>query len=132
MEPLPGSGGSLSIPQPTFFSPLFFLTLSLLYLPLFFRSWYSLLFSVFMSSLIMAFYGLFHLVFAFSMGIEHKYSFNYTYNQSDDKVNFFSNIVTVSCISFICQRKIVLGIWHGYYIQKRRRRKSLFMMYETS
>lgn len=84
------------------------------------------------SMMIPAFYIFLRLVFALSMGIEHGYHFNYTYSKSEVKMSFFSNIVTVSCISFICQRKIVLGIWHGYYIQKRRRRKSLFMMYGTS
>jgi len=69
---------------------------------------------------------LLHLVSAISMGCEDNYHFNYNYSETEDEVQFFSNIVSVSCISFICQRKIVLGIWHGYYIQKRRRRKFLF------
>jgi len=73
---------------------------------------------------------LLHLLSAISMGCENGYHFNYTNSETEDEVQFFSNIVSVSCISFICQRKIVLGIWHGYYIQKRRRRKSLFMLYD--
>lgn len=37
---------------------------------------------------------------------------------------YFYNVVTV--VTFICLRKNILGHWHGYYIQKRRRRKFLF------
>jgi len=38
----------------------------------------------------------------------------------------FSCVVTmeVSGISYICLKRVVLGVWHGYYIRKRRRRKA--------
>lgn len=38
----------------------------------------------------------------------------------------FSCVVTmeVSGTTYICLKKVVLGVWHGYYIRKRCRRKA--------
>jgi len=38
----------------------------------------------------------------------------------------FSCVVTmeVSGTTYICLKRVVLGVWHGYYIRKRRRRKA--------
>lgn len=46
-------------------------------------------------------------------------------SRAEAEVQFFNYTITVSTIAFICLRKMVLGVWHGYYIQKRRRRKCL-------
>lgn len=117
------SGGNLSTHLPTF--PTFPLSLSFFYFPSL-----SVVLSLFVFPLLIyAFYLFLQLVLVTSMGNKCNFNCTCTSKAEGISIHFFSSMpIILSTIAFMCLRKIVLGVWHGYYIQKRRRRKSFCLL----